>query len=533
MPRRKRSAAAAARRPLSAGAAIYVYARDSGGARQEASVGDQLADLRAHAAAQGWVILAEFNDAARSGTATAHRDAFLAMIERCHEHPPPVQAVLVWHPARFGRDELDRQYFRSDLRRRGIELLSLTEAVPEGPFATIIESVLDLKDRLFVDDMSRQVRRGLRALVAAGYAPGGTPPTGYVAERVQRGTHRDGTPRMAARWLPDPEVAPRVSEAFRLLAAGRTYQEIAAICRLPLHSKASYWSMFRNRTYLGILKLGEEEFPDALPALVDPATWAACQAQMGDRRAAAAKARRTVSDYLLSGLLYCSQCGSPLIGQTDHRNEARGGHGWRNYRCNGVLPDGSHCPARRVGADRIERAVVNLVLDQVLTPATMRELLAELRRRLTADDLAGRLARLVTARKRLATQIARLLDSLEQGGGPQVQARLTQRQGELAALTAEHAALARRQQITQLEITEEDLQAVLLAIRSQLQAEDIPAARAALASFVARVVVNTERGEAAATNFELQFHPPAAVLQVYGEVPPRGYRLLTCLSAPY
>lgn len=33
--------------------------------------------------------------------------------------------------------------------------------------------------------------------------------------------------------------------------------------------------------------------------------------------------------------------------------------------------------------------------------------------------------------------------------------------------------------------------------------------------------------------FELQFHPPAAVLQVYGEVPPRGCRLITCLTAPY
>lgn len=527
MPRRKRSAASA-RRPLTAGAPVFVYVRDSGGARQEQSVADQIADLRAHAAAQGWVVIEEFSDAARSGTATAHRDAFLELIGRCHVEPAPVQAVLVWHPSRFGRDELDRAYYRSDLRRRGIELLSLTEPVPEGPFATIIESVLDLKDRLFVDDMSRQVRRGLRALVAEGYAPGGTPPTGYRVERVQRGTHRDGTPRMAARWLPDAELAPRVTEAFRLLAAGRTYQEIAAICQLPLHSKASYWSMFRNRTYLGILKLGEEEFPGALPALVDPDTWAACQAQMGDRRAAAAKARRTVSDYLLSGLLYCGQCGSPLLGQTDHRNEARGGHGWRNYRCNGHLPDGTHCPARRVGAERLERAVLALVLDQVLTPAAMTELLTELRRRLAADDPSAQIARLVTARKRLTTQIARLVDGIEHGGGSaQLQERLKQREGELARINAEYAALLRRQQITQLEITEEDLQAVLLAIRSQLEAEDTPAARAALASFVARITIHADN------RFELHFHPPAAVLQVYGEVPPRGFGLITCLTALY
>jgi len=50
--------------------------------------------------------------------------------------------------------------------------------------------------------------------------------------------------------------------------------------------------MFRNRSYLGILKFGEEEFPGALPALVDAATFEAVQARVTQKAEGARRARR-------------------------------------------------------------------------------------------------------------------------------------------------------------------------------------------------------------------------------------------------
>ena len=109
------------------------------------------------------------------------------------------------------------------------------------------------------------MRRGLRANVAAGYAPGGTPPTGHRVERIEAGLKRDGQPRLVAKGVVDEEKAEKVKQAFAMCAAGCSYNEIPAATDL-LRTKQSYWSMFRNRSYLGILKFGAEALPGALPA---------------------------------------------------------------------------------------------------------------------------------------------------------------------------------------------------------------------------------------------------------------------------
>ena len=104
-----------------------------------------------------------------------------------------------------------------------------------------------------------QLIRGLQG--EEGFAPpGGTPPMGYRAERVQHGSKRDGSPRMASRWVPDANTAPRVARAFEMYAEGRTLPEIHSETRL-YHSVNCYSTMIRNRSYLGIAKFGEEEFP--------------------------------------------------------------------------------------------------------------------------------------------------------------------------------------------------------------------------------------------------------------------------------
>ena len=111
----------------------------------------------------------------------------------------------------------------------------------------------------------------------------------------------------------DEEKAEKVMQASAMCAAGCSYNEIYAATDL-LRTKQSYWSMFRNRSYLGILKFGAEEFPGALPVLVDAATFEAVQARVTQRQEAVGKARRLGSEYLLSVLLVCGRCGAAMVG---------------------------------------------------------------------------------------------------------------------------------------------------------------------------------------------------------------------------
>ena len=388
MPRRKQTSVMQLKE-LGAGARVFVYARDSGGTGQVKSVTDQRVELAAYAAQRGWVIVRWFLDEATSAGDIENRVAFQELIMACRQQPPPVAGVLVWSLSRFGRDELDSQFYRLELRRNGVDVVSATDQVPGGTFAPVFEAFIDWKNRAFLDEMSREVRRGLRANVAAGYAPGGTPPTGYRAERIEAGLKRDGQPRLVAKWVVDEEKAEKVKQAFAMCAAGYSYEEIHAATDL-LRSKPSYWSMFRNRTYLGILKFGAEEFPGALPALVDAATFEAVQARMTHRQEAAGKARRRGSEYLLSGLLVCGRCGAAMVGGRNGQREERGIACWRHYRCGGQQRLGAaSCDAPYVAADEVERVVVNTVLDLVLTPENFQRLLAKMRAALADPDGDG------------------------------------------------------------------------------------------------------------------------------------------------
>jgi hypothetical protein len=79
-----------------------------------------------------------------------------------------VAGVLGWSLWRFGRDELDSHFYRLELRRNGADAVSATDQVAGGRFAPAFEASIDWRYRAFLDEMSRDVRRGLRANVAAG-----------------------------------------------------------------------------------------------------------------------------------------------------------------------------------------------------------------------------------------------------------------------------------------------------------------------------------------------------------------------------
>ena len=124
-----------------------------------------------------------------------------------HERQP-VDGIIFWSFSRLARNQLDAQFTRSDLRRRGYVVHSMTDDVPMGEFAPVVEALIDWKNERFLKDLSRDVKRGLHDLARAGYAPGGFPPRGYKSETVQIGTKRNGEPHIVSQWVPDPELAP-------------------------------------------------------------------------------------------------------------------------------------------------------------------------------------------------------------------------------------------------------------------------------------------------------------------------------------
>jgi DNA invertase Pin-like site-specific DNA recombinase len=230
--------------------------------------------------------------------------------------PDAPDGILLWDLKRFARDRLDNAFFKADLRRRGYTVLFLSDNIPQGGIGHIYEAMLEWKAEQDLQDISKDVKRGLSDLVGTrgpdgkylGLCPG-KPPTGFKGEPYTLGIKRDGTPRIVQRWVPDPKTWDLCRQAWELRVSGASYREIHERTGI-LGSIGSYATFFRNRIYTGTRVYSGEEYEEFVPRLI-PDEWFE-RGQPKRRQRFQHTLRHHSSDYLLSGLLHCGHCGGAM-----------------------------------------------------------------------------------------------------------------------------------------------------------------------------------------------------------------------------
>jgi len=476
---------------LRPGAVVWVYARDSGGEAQEQSVAQQKAEFARYCQQYALVVAHVFEDEAKSGTSDKGRTGLQTIIDLTADPDLRPRAVLLWNFARLARNTVLSNYCKYTLRFRGIIVHSITDAIPEGDHAPIVEALIDFANQEKSRQTGRDVKRALQVLVRQGFDSGGFPPRGYKAEAVVLGHKRNGTARVVHKRVPDPELWELAKLAWQMRAQGQSYQEIQQATEGKLYKTKNCWStFFRNKTYLGIGVCGELEFPDHHPALIDQATWDAVQAKQDARRALLT--RRARSPGLLSGLAFCKLCGAPMDYQRD-------GHKWPYYICSRKLRENRRaCAGRSVSATKANAKILEQVLTRVLTVDFARDLLNELRTEFSDtsaidhehDRISAQLAQCDRA-------IKNLLDLAEAFGAPAAIQRLQEREADKARLQSELHLLEERRRVAQVEINPAALDLVLAAWRGNLtqaqSAGDPRALRRLLKGFVDRIELDYDQ----------------------------------------
>lgn len=356
--------------PFSPGARVVAYFRDSGGDRQELSVSQQETAVRNWCDVHGLILIRIFKDEARRGSSTVGRDGFQDMMH--HFRSPDCQeaGLIIWNYQRFARDVDDAQFFRADLRRRGYILHSLNDDIPDGPAGRFFEAAIDWKNEQFLEDLSRDVKRGLNDLVSKYGAVPGIPPRGFKREPVDLGTRRDKSTHIVHRWVPDPELLPQIRTAFRMKAAGRSLKEINDETHLYKGLNA-YSTFFSNKLYIGILEYGDQVIENYCEPIIDQTTWKEVQVILkqhaGNRNLSGNSPnhpRRRNSPFLLSGILFCARCGYQMSGLN------RGNH--QSYRCSRSKRH-RDCDAKPIPKHFLEQTILEQLTGFVLTAETMQE----------------------------------------------------------------------------------------------------------------------------------------------------------------
>ena len=388
------------------GSSVSAYLRDSGGNRQELSVAQQEERIRAWCAENDLILSRIFADVAISGGSTAGREQMDAML-KYFEAGPPDAGVVFWDYSRWARNYDDGQYMLSLLRRRGYLVHSLEEYVPPGSTGKIVESLHLWSAEQYREQLSKNVKRGLNYIISNFHAyPRRRAPYGYHFVPIEIGLHRDGSPHILRRLEPDPETSPLVQKAFAMRAGGASAREIHKSVGFAYLSRQSYYYLFRNRIYIGIFDYGGQAYPNFCEPIIDPATWHAVRRIDDDWSAqrGAAHPRRATSQYLLTGLIRCSQCGTPMFGKTIRREA----HVYRYYRCGKNARhqlEFTPCPVKPLKADEMDQLVFEAVKTHALDEAVLSQMYNEARaRQVVLSDEHN--AVLASARRELANLTA-------------------------------------------------------------------------------------------------------------------------------
>ncbi|MDD2361679.1 MAG: recombinase family protein [Oscillospiraceae bacterium] len=304
-----------------------LYARFSSDNQREESIEAQLRAMHEYCQHSGAVVIREYCDRAKSAT-TDDRPEFLSMVADAKNHE--FDFVVVHKLDRFSRNRYDSAYYKRELRKNGVSLLSVLEHMDDSPESVILESVLEGMSEYYSKNLAREVMKGMRETALKCQALGGRPPFGYKVNPETR------------RYEVNEEEADAVRLIFRQVCEGHGYSEIITeLNRLGYKTrngnpfgKNSITEILRNEKYKGIYIFNravsyshnrtrnnhqskpEDEIiriPGGMPALVDEKTFDRVAAIIKGRSRSAPNSRAKET-YLLAGKVFCGVCKSSYNG---------------------------------------------------------------------------------------------------------------------------------------------------------------------------------------------------------------------------
>ena len=97
-----------------------------------------------------------------SGRRAQKRPEFQKMIATAKQESHPIDVILVWKYSRFARNQEESIVYKSMLKKDGVEVISVSEPLIDGPFGTLIERIIEWMDEYYSIRLSGEVLRGMK-----------------------------------------------------------------------------------------------------------------------------------------------------------------------------------------------------------------------------------------------------------------------------------------------------------------------------------------------------------------------------------
>ena len=303
---------------------FFIYTRKSSEdeEKQILSIEAQLQELRDFAKKENLEVVDEFVE-----TKTAKepgRPVFNEMLSRIEKGE--AEGILAWHPDRLARNSVDGGKIIWLLDTGKIKELKFPtfwfEPTPQGKFML---NIAFGQSKYYIDNLSENVKRGLRQKLRRGEWPGQAP-IGYVNNLSNHTIEIDR------------EKAPIIKKLFRAYASRKyTLKDLADLSfSLGLVSQrkrkglsvAVIQRMLENKFYIGLFTYRGETYEGKHKPIIDKTTFDKVQRILKER----AKPRKTKSllDFPFRGIFKCGECGRAVTGE---QHIKKSGLIFRYYRC--------------------------------------------------------------------------------------------------------------------------------------------------------------------------------------------------------
>ena len=329
-----------------------VYARYSSHRQGEQSIEGQLAEAKRFADAHGLTIIHEYCDRAMTGR-NDNREQFQLMLSDASKHI--FDALIVWKTDRIGRNKEEIALNKYHLKKNGVKIYYVAEAIPDSPEGIILEAVIEGMAAYYSEQLSQNVKRGQRASAEKAQSTGGNRPLGYLTGPDKK-------------FVIDPETAPTVRLIYDMYAQGQTITQIVKVLnekglrtlRGYPFTQNSLRSILKNEKYIGVYTYKDDiRLEGAIPPIIDKETFYKVQELLKYNQKAAAHKNANV-EYLLTEKLFCGKCGAMMVGVC---GTSRNGERHYYYSCNNQRK--RLCDKRLVRREWIEGLVLDCVLELV------------------------------------------------------------------------------------------------------------------------------------------------------------------------
>lgn len=291
--------------------AIYIRVSTQEQALEGFSIDEQQRRLLSFCEAKNWTVYKSYIDPGYSGS-NLNRPAIQQLIKDAENHC--FDMVLIYKLDRLSRSQKDTMHLLEDVfLSNKVDLMAMNESFDTStPFGRAMIGILSVFAQLERENIKERTSMGRKARISKGYFHGSHPPLGY---QFKPGGNDLET---------NPYESIMVREIFEKFLNGETIYSIAQCMAETYGNNVREWSntmvrrILKNPVYVGKVRYGGDLFDGLHESLVSEKDFAKAQAVLVrnkelDRRTYEYKTPAGgTADHLLTGLLYCGDCGARM-----------------------------------------------------------------------------------------------------------------------------------------------------------------------------------------------------------------------------